>query len=498
MAQQIPQEALDTVKTLKQAGFEAYFVGGCVRDILLESEPDDWDVATDATPEEILSLFEHSFYENEFGTVGVVFEDAEDPRHQTIEVTTYREESGYSDKRRPDQVSFTKNINDDLKRRDFTVNAIALSPDLSANNPSDVSRGTFVDPYNGQNDLKAQTIKAVGNPSQRFAEDALRIMRAVRLATTLDFSIENSTQEAIQNHTEELKNIAQERIRDEFSKIIDSKNPMTGMFLMERLGILHVILPEFEKSVGIEQNQAHAFTVWEHLLRTAQYAADKDLPFHVKLASIFHDIGKPYTREWSNKKKDWAFHGHDVVGSRVTKTVLERLKYPKETVSRVTKLVRWHMFFTDTDQISYSAVRRMVRNVGKENVEDLLSLRRADRIGTGRPKESPYRLRKYEAMIAEVLRDPISVDMLKIDGSEIMKLTDSKPGPHIGYILHALLEEVLDDPDKNIAEYLKNRAEELFKLPNKELEELGKKGKSTQEEYDEATIKEIRKKYWVK
>jgi len=495
---QIPEEALETVRTLNQVGFEAYLVGGCVRDILLGRIPEDWDVATDATPDEILTLFEHSFYENDFGTVGIVFEEAEDPRHQTIEVTTYRQESGYSDKRRPDEVSFTKNLEEDLKRRDFTINAIAFAPNFVAENPSDVSRGTFVDPFAGQEDLEKRTVKAVGEPDERFSEDALRIMRAVRLATVLNFSIEPATQAAIEKYTAALNNIAQERIRDEFSKIVASEHPMTGMFLMERLGILHEILPEFEKGLNMDQNQAHAFTVWEHLLRAAQYAADRDLPFHVKLAALFHDIGKPYTREWSKKKNDWSFHGHDVIGARITKTVLERLKYPNETVSRVTKLVRWHMFFSDTDQITLSAVRRMVRNVGPDNVADLLSLRRADRIGTGRPKESPYRLRKYESMIDEVLRDPISVNMLKIDGAVIMKQTNSQPGQHIGLILYALLDEVLDEPEKNTAEYLNKRSLELYELPPTELKERGEKGKSTQESHDEAVIDEIRKKHWVK
>lgn len=495
---QIPKEALEVTSILNQAGFEGFLVGGCVRDLLIGREPEDWDVATNATPDEILTLFEHSFYENDFGTVGVVFEEATDPRYQTIEVTTYRTESGYSDHRRPDKVSFTGNLEEDLKRRDFTINAIAFTPDLEGEDPQSVSRGTFIDPFHGKQDLEKKLIRAVGNPDERFSEDALRIMRAVRIAAQLGFSIETNTQAAIEKHTEDLQNIAWERIRVEFSKIVDSDNAVMGMFLMERLGILKEVVPELEKGIEMEQNQAHSFTVWEHLLRTLQYATEKKLPFHVKLAALFHDIGKPYTREWSKKNNDWSFHGHEVVGARMTKEILERLKYPRETVNKVAKLVRWHMFFSDTDQITHSAVRRMIRNVGQENVKDLLSLRRADRIGTGRPKESPYRLRKYEAMIDEVMRDPISVGMLKIDGATIMELTKTKPGPHIGHILYALLEEVLEDPDKNNEEYLKNRALELNSLTPEDLRELGKKGKKTQEEEDEKIIKDIRGKHWVK
>ncbi|MEX0933367.1 MAG: HD domain-containing protein [Candidatus Paceibacterota bacterium] len=493
----LPQEALEVLQTLHEAGFEAYLVGGCVRDILLGREPEDWDVATNALPEEVLVLFEHSFYENNFGTVGVVFEEASDERHKTIEVTTYRNEGTYTDKRRPDEVSFTKNIEDDLKRRDFTINAIAFLPDFAHSNPSDVSRGTFIDPFHGKQDLDKKTVRAVGNPHERFNEDALRSMRAVRIASVLNFSIESETREAIASHASELAHIAEERIRDEFIKLINSPHPMTGMFLMERLTILEQILPEFKPTFSMEQNQAHAFTVWEHLLRSLQYTADKNLPLHVRLAAVFHDIGKGYTRERSKKKDDWSFYGHEVVGARITKTILERLKFDRQMVTRVTKLVRWHMFFSDTDQITLSAVRRMIRNVGKENVEDLLTLRRADRIGTGRPKESPYRLRKYESMIDEVMRDPISVGMLTIKGDDIVRITASSPGAHVGHILHALLDEVLDDPTKNTSDYLESRTIELYRLKPHELARQGKKGRETQEKHDEKLLEEIRHKHSV-
>lgn len=493
----IPREALEVIQTLQEAGFEAYLVGGCVRDILLGREPEDWDVATNALPEEVLTLFEHSFYENNFGTVGIVFEEAADDRHKTIEVTTYRNEGTYSDKRRPDEVSFTKNIEDDLKRRDFTINSIAFLPDFAHTNPSDVSRGTFIDPFHGKRDLENKTIRAVGDPNERFNEDALRSMRAVRIASVLNFSIDSATQEAITTHASDLTHIAEERIRDEFIKLISSPHPMAGMFLMERLTILEHILPEFKPTFHMEQNKAHAFTVWEHLLRSLQYTADKNLPLHVRLAAVFHDIGKGYTRERSKKKDDWAFYGHEVVGARITKSILERLKFERQLVTRVTKLVRWHMFFSDTDQITLSAVRRMIRNVGKENVEDLLALRRADRIGTGRPKESPYRLRKYESMIDEVMRDPISVGMLNIKGDDIIGITASTPGAHVGHILHALLDEVLDEPAKNNTDYLRERARELFQLEPTELASRGKKGRETQEMHDEKLLEEIRQKHSV-
>jgi len=295
-----------------------------------------------------------------------------------------------------------------------------------------------------------------------------------------------------------LKNISKERIRDEFSKIIASDRPALGLEKARELGILKYIAPELEEGVGIKQNKAHAYDVWTHLMKSVQHGADKNYPFHVRLAALFHDIAKPATRRWSEEKKEWTFYGHEVVGSRVTKKVLENLKFSKYIVDTVTKLVRWHMFFSDTEQITLSAVRRMISNVGKENVWDLMNLRICDRIGTGRPKENPYRLRKYKAMVEEAMRDPVTVGMLAIDGSDLMQEFQMKPGPRIGYTLHALLEEVLEDPKLNSKEYLLKRAEELLKLDDAELEKIGKQGKEKKDEEEQKSIEEIRKRHWVK
>jgi len=262
------------------------------------------------------------------------------------------------------------------------------------------------------------------------------------------------------------------------------------------MGILKYIAPELELAIGIEQNQAHAYTVWEHLLRSMQHAADKQWPLEIRIAALFHDISKPETRR-KGPKGEWTFYGHEVVGSRVTKKILERLKYSNEIIEKVTKLVRWHMFFSDTEQISLSAVRRMVNNVGKDEIWNLMNVRICDRIGTGRPKENPYRLRKYHAMIEEALRDPISVGMLKINGGILIKELDLVPGPKIGFILHALLEEVLEDPKLNTAEYLKEKAQKLAILPEAELQKLGAAGKNSKQQADEDLVAEIRKKHWV-
>jgi putative nucleotidyltransferase with HDIG domain len=490
----IPKEVSYVTKTLEKAGFEAYLIGGCVRDLLLHKKPKDWDVTTNATPEEIQGLFPETFYENKFGTVGVVNKEYSDPTLEVIEVTPYREETGYSDNRRPDEVRFSKNIENDLRRRDFTINAIALKIEALDNELN--YKGHITDLYKGQDDLKDKILQTVGSPDERFSEDALRMLRAIRLSAELSFEIYPETKEAIKKHAGLLEKISSERIRDEFTKIIASSEPMKGIELAHELGLLKYIVPELEEGIGIDQNQAHAFTVWEHLLRTAQHAADKDYPLRVRLAAIFHDIGKPKTRRKSEKTGEWTFYGHEVVGERMTKKIMERLKFPKKLTDEVVKLVRWHMFFSDTEQITLSAVRRMIANVGQDMVWDLMNTRICDRIGTGRPKENPYRLRKYKAMVEMVLRDPVSVGMLKIDGNKLIELGE-KPGPRIGFILHALLEEVLEDPKLNTAEYLEKQALELAKVSDDELKKRGEAGKEKKELEEEKMLKEITDKYHV-
>jgi len=483
----IPSEVSRATEALEKAGFEAWVVGGCVRDLILNRTPNDWDLTTNADPEEIQQVFPKTFYTNEFGTVGVVNEEATEESLKIIEITPYRIEGKYSDARRPDNVAFSTKIEDDLKRRDFTINALAYSP----------SKTEFIDLYDGIKDIKDSLIRAVGDAGARFEEDALRIMRAVRFAAQLDFSIENKTQEAMMKHTSQLEKISKERIRDEFVRIINSEKPMKALILAQSMGILRYISPELEQGIGVEQNQAHSFDVFEHNLRALQHAADKGWSFEVRLAALLHDVGKPKARRWSDDKHDWTFHGHEVVGARMAKKILEDLKFSRETIEKTEKMVRWHMFFSDPDKITLSAVRRIVRNVGPENIEDLVKLRICDRIGTGRPKEQPFRLRKYQAMIEQALRDPISVGMLALDGKGLMDATGEKPGPKIGWILHALLEEVLDDSSLNTGDYLISRAKELLQLPEKELKAIGEEAKEKKDEAEEEDLKQIDKKYFV-
>ncbi len=482
----VPQEVRAVSQGLRDAGYQAYLVGGCVRDLFLNKTPKDWDVTTDATPEQIQAVFPDSFYENNFGTVGVKT-GTESPTLAIIEVTPYRTESGYTDKRRPDAVAFGKSLEEDLARRDFTINAIAL----------DESKEQIIDPYKGQEDIKAKVLRTVGVPEERFEEDALRLLRAIRLVAELDFALDTDTAAGIQAKARNLEHISRERIRDEFVKMLMSKQPMMALTLSQQLGMLDYISPDVPRGIGIDQNQAHSYDVFGHLMHALQHAADKDWDLDLRLAALFHDISKPETRRWSDEKKDWTFHGHEVVGSRVTKKILEDLKFSRETIEKVSKLVRWHMFFSDPDQITLSAVRRMIRNVGEEHIWDLLNLRICDRIGTGRPKEQPFRFRKYKAMVDEALRDPISVGMLKIDGKDIMETFHVEPGPRIGWILNALLEEVLEDPTRNRTDYLHPETAQLLVLSDEELKKKGESGKEKREAAEEEEIRKIQQKHHV-
>ncbi len=483
----IPKEVLHVADTLETAGFEAYLVGGCVRDLILGNVPNDWDIATDAIPLQIAALFSETYCNNDYGTVGVVNESATDERLKVVEVTPYRQEGTYSDARRPDSVAFGVSLKEDLKRRDFTVNAIAWRP----------KHETLVDLFDGVGDLQKKRLKTVGNPDERFGEDALRMMRAVRLAATLSFAIEGSTMASISKNVDLLRKIAIERIAEEFYKLMMSQVPMQGIEYLNRLGMLPYVLPELVEAIGGEQGGIHAYDVYEHLLRTLQAAADKGYSAEMRFAALLHDIGKPATRRSGAKNKEYSFYGHEVVGAKMASKILARLKMPREFSDTVVKLVRWHMFFADPDLITLAAVRRTIVRIGEDQIENLLNLRVCDRIGTGRPTEQPFRFRKYKAMVDEARRDPISVKMLKIDGTRIMELSGEKPGKKLGYVLHALLEEVLEDPGKNSTDYLESRTRELLALSESELEQLGTAGKEAQQKEEEAAIKEIRRSHRV-
>ncbi|MCB9808918.1 CCA tRNA nucleotidyltransferase [Candidatus Nomurabacteria bacterium] len=489
----IPVNVSRVTTLLTKGGFEAYLVGGCVRDLIMNREPNDWDITTNAVPEDIVKLFEsHEYrvvYENNFGTVALIFEEEEgESSTRVIEITPYRTEGIYTDNRRPDTVAFAKTLDEDLSRRDFTCNALAYDP---------VSQ-TLIDQYGGVADIQTQTLRAVGEARERFTEDALRIMRAVRFSAQLNFTLADDMMEALCETSHFLENISWERIRDEFTKIVMTQNIYNGLNLMKDIGIAQYVVPELAEGIGVEQNRSHIYTVWEHNIRAGQTAAEQDWTLPIRLAALFHDCGKPATKRYDKKQKVTTFYGHEVVGARMVKQFLKRLKYPKELSETVVKLVRYHMFFSDPDQITLSAVRRMIRNVGKDHIWDLMNVRRSDRIGMGRPKAAPYRLRMYESMIDEALRDPIDVKMLAMNGDIMIKEMGMKPGREMGWILHALLEEVLDDPSKNNREYLEGRVRELEQLDRETLQKIGEQGKEIQKEADQEAVKHLRHKHKVK
>lgn len=503
----IPKYVTRVTETLENSGFEVFLVGGCVRDLIMNREPNDWDITTNAKPEEIISLFDKTIYENKFGTVGVcipklsenvtcettdIVSTSVSPeiKYYIIEVTPYRIEAKYSDFRHPDEVKFSDKIEDDLMRRDFTINALAYNP----------NKGQVIDFYNGQKDIKDKIIRAVGNPTDRFNEDALRMIRAIRFSTQLGFALTNETIEAIADNSHLIKNISFERIRDEFIKIIMSDNPVVGLGLLSKLGLLKYIIPELEDGIGCEQKGEHIYDVWEHLLHALGHAGNKGWPLEIRLSALFHDVGKPKTRRWDGTKAGgkgkYTFYGHEVVGARMTKQIMDRLKFSQKTTDLVVKLVRSHMFFSDTEMISLSAVRRVVVNVGKENIWELMKIRECDRVGM-KKKEAPYRLRKYHAMIEEVLHDPISVGQLAIDGEYMIKELHVKPSPRMGWILSALLEEVLDNPTKNTKEHLRELVKSLDMLGDNELKVLGERGKEKKDKLEEEEVVKLHKKHGV-
>ncbi len=473
---------------LSSAGFEAHLVGGCVRDHLLGRVPLDWDMATNAKPEEIQKLFPESVYENSFGTVGVKTESA-DSTLAVIEVTTYRTESGYADMRHPDAVEFVKTIGEDLARRDFTVNALALK----------LVRGMepeLVDPFHGKVDLEKKIIRAVGEPDARFTEDALRLMRAVRFACQLGFTIEEKTMDAVRRHAGLLFAVAKERVRDELTKIINAEKAGDGIRMLTDTGLMAHVMPELLDGVACGQNKHHIYTVYEHIVRAFEYSVREGHPFEVRLAALLHDVGKPETKRGDGP--DSTFYNHEVVGAKMVVRMLSRLHFSKRIVEHVAHLVRLHMFYYGVGEVTDAGVRRFVRKAGPEYISDLLKVREADRIGSGVPKAVPYKLRHLMFMIEKVQNDPIDTRMLKLNGTDIMRIGSLEPSPKVGWILAVLLEEILDDPAKNNEDYLAKRIGELNALPDAELKKLATAAKETKEEFERGAEEEIKEKFHVK
>lgn len=498
MRESIPLPVQSVIETLRKAGFEAFAVGGCVRDLILGRVPKDWDITTDATPDKVIEIFPESFYENDFGTVGVKVPrflptTPEDKEDDIIEITTYRIESEYTDKRRPREVRFTTSLDEDLARRDFTVNSIAYGP-------TKTDTWDIIDPYGGQEDLKNKTIRTVGDPEERFGEDALRLMRAVRFYAELrdpketrpthGWHIDQRTFDAIKKLSSNLEAISQERIRDELSKIILSDSPKEGIEMLREAGLLRFILPELELGIGVGQNLHHIYTVWEHNLRALATVPSKKLD--VRLAALLHDVGKPHTKRGDGYNS--TFYNHDHVGARIAEKMLTRLRFSKAIVKKATLLVDNHLFYYNVDEVTEASVRRLIKRVGLENMGDLMAVRIGDRLGSGVPKAKPYKLRHLEYMVEKVSQDPISVKMLAIKGTDLIDGLKMSAGPKIGAILDVLLAEVIENPALNMKESLLKRAD---MLKESALETLRAKAEETIEEKRNEEDEQIKKRHWV-
>lgn len=524
MTIRVSAPALFILQTLQTAGYEAYLVGGAVRDLLLVDDPEvparpqaspDYDFTTNALPEQIQGLFPEHFYENTFGTVSVAHQHlleqmklpadfiplppAEPQRaHRLIDaaqatklhvslqleeaspvetvttefpayqITTFRSDEVYDDFRRPSSMTWGSSLQEDLERRDFTMNALAiqvsaetlttcfqqLEPFYELND----SQYTLVDRFGGITDLTNHQIKTVGEPDRRFTEDALRILRAIRFAVQLNMAIDDATFASLQKHAPLLAHISAERLRDELTKMLGSAFPAEAIELLDEAGALEYCIPELLAAKGVEQGGHHTTDVWTHSLDALRTCPSSD-PV-VRLATLLHDIAKPQT--FARQKNTITFYNHEVIGARVASAIARRLRLSKHDVQRVFTLVRFHMFYyqpTMTD----AAVRRFMRNVGLENIDDILDLREGDRLGSGARKTS-WRLEEFKDRMMEQLHQPMDVKDLAVNGHDLMTELGLQPGPMLGKTLQYLFEQVLEDPELNTKETLLSRAKAFSEL----------------------------------
>lgn len=470
MIEKIHPEVISIYRKLEKQGFEIYLVGGCVRNLLMGRPVTDWDLTTNATPEQIQQIFPDSFYDNSFGTVGVKFFSSEllrdDNPPATVgvkskteegkyaEVTTFRTEKGYSDFRHPGEVKWGNSLSEDVHRRDFTVNALALK--------ITDDKTEIIDLIDGKKDLEAKLIRAVGDPNARFKEDALRLMRAVRFSAQLGFSIEEGTLQAIKNDAHLIEYVSKERIRDELLRILATERAYEGIVLLDEIGILDIIFPELLKGKGVSQarpGRHHTTDVFTHNILSLKETPSKD-PI-VRLAALLHDVGKPYVAS-TDSQGFVIFYNHEVVGAKIAREIAERLRLSKKQKEKIYTLIRWHMFTVD-EHITDSAVRRFIRRVGLENVKDIIDLRIGDRLGGGTQTAESWRLIKFKERLEEQLNPPFSINDMEIDGNDVMKELNIPPGKRVGELLQALFKEVDEDLSKNNKEFLVKRLHEIAK-----------------------------------
>ena len=459
----IPVFVVDLCRTLRQAKAEAWLVGGAVRDLLRGRGAHDFDIATSATPTEVAQIFgrKRTIPTGEkHGTVTVVVNDGNARHH--VEVTTFRGEGAYRDGRRPDQVEFVRSIVEDLRRRDFTMNAIAFDP----------LDDKLIDPFSGQQDLTARLIRAVGDPNERFSEDGLRALRAVRFAAQHQFALDPPTEAAITATLSVFRRVSAERIRDELIKILAASRPSIGLDLMRKTGLMGEVWPELLEGVGCQQNRHHSHDVWHHTLAVVdQTMLQSSLgpPWIVRLAALLHDVAKPRTQEpRPDAPGEFSFYRHEYVGADLADKMLRHLKFSNQEREHVVRLVLNHMFWYSAEW-SAGTVRRFISRVGQQALPDLFSLREGDVRGRGKGENPGVELDALRARVDQEIAAAAALKVadLAIGGKEVMQLLGCPPGPIVGEVLDELLERVLDDASLNTMEKLTELVRQRRQRPSK-------------------------------
>ncbi len=435
----LPNEVIELLNVFKKNSFQIYIVGGAIRDLLSNKLVDNWDFTTNATPEQILKMFPDAFYNNVYGTVSIPVKTqnvASLQKSIVFEITPFRKESDYSDSRHPEKIEWAKTIEEDLSRRDFTINSIAYDGK------------NIIDPYNGQLHIQQKLIVAVGDPDKRFNEDALRLLRAVRFTSQLGFLIEDNTRNSIQKNASLITKISWERIRDEFLKILESDHPAEGIFFLKNTGLLSHILPEVDVCFTIPQKSPkrhHVYDVGTHLIMALKHCPSKD-PI-TRFATLIHDIGKAKTFRRDEKTQLITFYNHEVVSKKQTEIIANRFKLSNKQKDKLVTLVAEHQF-TVIELLTDKAIRRFIRSVTKEYLQDMLDLRTGDRIGSG-AKPTSWRLDLFKKRLIEVQKEPFKITDLKINGKDVMKILKLKPGPKVGEVLKKLFDQVVEGKLKN-------------------------------------------------
>lgn len=443
----LPEFIVAFMDIFRKADYQIYLVGGPVRNLLLNRSIDNWDFTTNANPDQIQKLFSEALYNNNYGTVLIPLTVAEEK--VLCEVTPYRKEGQYSDGRHPDDISWADTLEEDLVRRDFTINSLAYDG------------VKLVDITGGLKDLEGKIVKAVGDPDKRFQEDALRLIRAVRFATQLEFQIEKETLASIVKNAQLIQQISWERIRDEFFKILSSGKPADGVLLLRETGLLGYILPEIEACFAVEQKSPerhHIYDVGTHLVETLRNCTSTD-PI-TRFAALLHDVGKKDTHEKDAETDIITFYNHEIVGANIANSIAERFRLSKKERFKLVKLVRYHMFSVSELQTD-KALRRFIRKVGLDNLEDILLIRTADRVGSG-ALETSWRTELFKKRLLEVQKEPFEIKDLKISGVDVMEILNIKPGPRIGDILKEIFAEVEEKKLENKREILLQKVREYL------------------------------------